>query len=116
MTFDFTKNMIDENHILVIVDDVILNLGEHYTVSFDSGSEGTGSITFNTAPPLGSNNVVIYKQNKGFSNYFSKFKQKTDGVWIPGLIQEFLGDLDGTDKKDKNGIDYTVATKEAEGV
>jgi len=113
-TFAFTKNKpSSKDYIYVEVDGVKKALGVDYTVSFDSGSSGTGSVTFTTAPATGSNNVKIYKQNRGWTDYFSKSKLSGDGQWPLKAVTDFLQDLDGDDETDPNGIDFKSLTRDS---
>ena len=111
--FNFTKSIDSESLVLVQVDGVKLILEKDYTVSFDSGDSGTSTISIFYAPPTGTKNVVITRLIKGL-DYFteSKLVSLPEGSWIGDQILEFLGDLDGDDQGDYNGIDFKSHTKD----
>ena len=59
--FTFNFEIADENSIEVYVDNVLQSISTHYTVSFNSGTTGTGSVVFNSAPSAGA--TIILKRD-----------------------------------------------------
>lgn len=110
--FIFTKNMTNESLVLVEVDGVIKSLSNDYTVIFDSGDSGTGTVRFIVPPSGGSNNVHITKLNRAYTDYFKPSKLKNVDNWYVLATQEILGDMDGTDPQDSNNINFKSATKD----
>lgn len=59
--FTFNFEIADENSIEVYVDNVLQSISTHYTISFNSGTSGTGSVVFNSAPSAGA--TIILKRD-----------------------------------------------------
>ena len=60
-SFTFNFEIADENSIEVYVDNVLQTISSHYSVSFDSGESGTGSVNFNSAPSASS--TILLKRD-----------------------------------------------------
>lgn len=58
LEFPYDFRIDHKTHIKVWVDDVLKTVDTHYTVS-NVGAEGGGQVTFITAPPVGTGNVVL---------------------------------------------------------
>jgi len=58
LAFTFPNRFLADGDLLVYVDGVLKTLTTHYTVS-GAGDSGGGTVTFITAPPSGTDNVVI---------------------------------------------------------
>lgn len=67
--FSFSFKVLNETDMRIFVGGVLQTITTHYSVSINTTSEG-GSITFVTAPPVGSGNVIIKRT--------MDFQQNTD--------------------------------------
>jgi len=61
-TFPYDFRIDHKSHLKVWVDDVLQTEGTHYTVS-NVGEDDGGTVTFITAPPTGTGNVVIERDS-----------------------------------------------------
>ena len=60
-SFTFNFDIADENSIEVYVDNVLQSISSNYSVSFDSGESGTGSVIFTSAPSASS--TILLKRD-----------------------------------------------------
>ena len=60
-SFTFNFDIADENSIEVYVDNVLQSISSDYSVSFDSGESGTGSVIFTSAPSASS--TILLKRD-----------------------------------------------------
>ena len=61
VSFTFNFEIADENSIEVYVDNVLKSISTNYSVSFNSGASGTGSVVFNSAPSASA--TIILKRD-----------------------------------------------------
>jgi len=59
VNFTFNFDIADQNSIAVYVNTTLKTLTTDYTVSFDSGTSGTGTVTLNSAPAINTNVYLI---------------------------------------------------------
>lgn len=87
LDFPYDFRIDHKTHMKVWVDDVLKTEGTHYTIS-NVGNEDGGTVTFVTAPPAGTGNVVIERD--------SPEKQ---------LVQLLNGRAFMTEEIERNGLD-----------
>lgn len=104
--FAFTNPNEGESYIQVLIGNNLQTNGEDYSISYDSGSSGTGNITFATAPEDG-NKVKLIRLKNAYDIYFKDAKTKVEGENLTSRSLEFLKSLDGSDTWDLVRIDWT---------
>jgi hypothetical protein len=105
-TFAFTKANEGAEYLEVRIGNKLQILDVDYSISYDSGDSGTGSVIFVTAPESGKK-IKLIKLKKAYDIYFKDAKTKLEGQNLTSQALEFLKNLDGTDAWDNIKIDWT---------